>query len=408
MTFSPNDVAEGLEGTTEEIEDFGGDDDKTVEKYQEALREAVSMGSAEVRSAIAGEKYPGGLPTEEFDEDGAIIRFSASENWESHEDVNDWAEEKLQGVTTVGVDGSNLGPIDEFTVPLGLTQVAWCENEHLRGSKYNEGVKTRVLGPLEVTEEGNESGTRYPDEQAPNHERYADEAQVVVDRIESHSDEEPTPVVFYDGPLVPSFANVFDQEVRQMYFDAMSEVLAASEHHGVPVIGYTAYSGEADIAKMLRWTFPNEIREFDFVKDARILDSFTEAWGDRSPIYVNRHGGTVDELSCTYDGKEYSFEDQMTFAYLNSSGSDVWGMDRIEMPAWIVNEGLTEHVLNVVRAEAGVGRGYPETLQQADANAVLDTSDKREFMGLVQRFAQENDLPIEWDMKSLSKQRRRR
>lgn len=408
MTFSPNDVTEGLEGTTEEIEDFGGDDDETVEEYQEALGEAVSMGSGEVRSTIAGEKYPGALPTTEFDEHGAIIRFEVSEDWESHEDVNDWAEEKLRGVTTVGVDGSNLGPIDEFTVPLGLTQVAWCENEHLRGSKYEEGVETRVLGPLEVTKQGNESGTRYPDEQATNHERYVDEAKAVVDRMEEHSEEEPAPVVFYDGPLVPSFANVFEADIRRQYFDAMSELLAASEYHRVPVVGYTAYSGEADIAKMLRWTFPDEIRKLDFVKDARILDAFTETWGDRSPLYVNRHGGTIDALGCTYKGKEYDFENQMTFTYLNSSGSDVWGMDRIEMPGWIVEEGLTEHVLDVVRAEAGVGRGYPEILQQADANAVLDTNDKREFMGLVQRFAEENDLPIEWDMKSLSKQRRRR
>jgi hypothetical protein len=123
---------------------------------------------------------------------------------------------------------------------------------------------------------------------------------------------------------------------------------------------------------------------------------------------VNRHGGTVDELKYTYNGKEYEFKDQMTFTYLNSSGSDVWGMDRIEMPGWIIERELVDYVLDVVRAEAGIGRGYPEILQQADANAVLDTNDKREFMSLVQRFAEEHDLPIEWDMKSLSKQRRRR
>jgi len=334
--------------------------------------------------------------------------FEPSRRWESHEDVNDWAEETLRGVSTVGVDGSNLGPVDEFTVPLGLVQIAWCKNTHTSVDRYEEGVRTRVLSPSEVTEEGSEPGTRYTDSQAPNHERYIDEAEVTVAKIEDISGEDPPPVVFYDGPLVPSFANIFEVDVRQRYFDAISEVLAASEHHKVPVVGYTAYSGEADIAKMLRWALPDRVKDLDFVKDARILDDFTEGWGNRSPLYVNRHGGTVEELECTYEGEKYEFGRRMVFAYLNSSGSDVWGMDRIEMPGWIASEGLEEHVMDVIRAEAGVGRGYPEILQQADANAVLETEDRREFMGLVQRFAREHDLPIEWDMKSLSKQRRRR
>jgi len=408
MTFRPGEVAEGLEGKTGEIEDFGGDDENVVERYREALRDAISMGTAEVRSSVSGEKYPGALPTRRFDEHGAMILFGPSADWESHEDVNDWAEEVLDGVMTVGVDGSNLGPVEEFTVPLGLTQIAWCANRHRRGIEYDEGVETRVLGPMEVTEEGSEPGSRYADQQAPNHERYVDEAAAVVDQIEEHSDEDSPPVVFYDGPLVPSFANVFEGDVRQRYFDAMSEVLAASEHHGVPVIGYTAYSGEADIAKMLRWTFPDEVRELNFVKDARVIDAFAENWGDRSPIYMNRHGGTVDELGCSYNGKEYEFGNNMTFTYFNTSDSDVWGMDRVEIPGWVADEGLQDYVLDVVRAEAGIGRGYPEILQQADTNAVLDTNDRSEFMGLVQGFAREHDLPIEWDLKSLSKERRRR
>ena len=39
---------------------------------------------------------------------------------------------------------------------------------------------------------------------------------------------------------------------------------------------------------------------------------------------------------------------------------------------------------------------------------MLDTGAKNRFLALVQEFADEHDLPIEWDAKALSKERRRR
>jgi len=74
----------------------------------------------------------------------------------------------------------------------------------------------------------------------------------------------------------------------------------------------------------------------------------------------------------------------------------------------VLRDDWAEYVFDVVRAEAGVGRGHPEILQQADANAVLDTGAKNRFLALVQEFADEHGLPIEWDAKALSKERRRR
>jgi hypothetical protein len=83
-------------------------------------------------------------------------------------------------------------------------------------------------------------------------------------------------------------------------------------------------------------------------------------------------------------------------------------MDYVEFPAWIARAGLTDTVLNVVRAETGIGRGYPEILQQADTDAVLDAGDEQEFLRLVTEYADDVDLPLELDAKELSKRRRRR
>jgi len=79
-------------------------------------------------------------------------------------------------------------------------------------------------------------------------------------------------------------------------------------------------------------------------------------------------------LTTQYRGEAYDFWDDVLFAYLNIPGGDA--LDRVELPGWVLRDDQAEYVFDVVRAEAGVGRGYPEILQQADANAVLDTGAK--------------------------------
>lgn len=408
MPFYPDVVAAELEDHTDDIRAFAEDDDDTVTEYREVLRSAVEEGSAEaLKDRVSDQRYPGAVPTAEFDaHDVPIVRFDHAGGWRSHEDVNEWAEEVLEDVTTVAADGSNLGPVTELTVPLGLVQVAHCVNHHTHDGDYEESVDARLLGPETVTYEGSEPGQRYPDEQAPNHERYEDEGATIVECIQRFADADPPPVVLYDGPLVPSFANTFETPTRRRYLETMSEVLAASEHHGVPVVGYTAGSGATNLAKLLQWSYGGELGEEPFVADARILEGFTRNWGDRSLLFVNRQDGAVDLLEGTYQEEYYEFGNGVLFAYLNVPGPGA--MDRVELPRWIEREGLTDYVFDVVRAEAAIGRGYPELLQQADANAVLSAQDRREFLALVQRFAEEHDLPIEWDVKSLSKERRRR
>jgi hypothetical protein len=407
MPFYPDAVAAGLEDHVEDIRNYAEENDDTVRKYRDILRTATGEDDADaVRERVSKQRYPGAVPTEEFDgHEDPIVQFDTASTWDSHEAVNEWAEEILEGVTTIAADGSSVGPVQEFTVPLGLVQVAWCANRHSHDADYEEAVHTRILGPEDVTYEGSEPGQRYADEQAPNHERYEAEGATVVECIERHADLEPPPVVLYDGPLVPSFANTFEEPTRQRYLETMTEVLAASEHHEVPVVGYTAATGATNLAKLLQWGYEG-LRDEPFVADARILEGFTHNWGDRSLLFLNRQDGAVDALEGSYDGEQYAFGTEMLFAYLNASGPGA--MDRVELPRWIAREGLTDYVFDVVRAEAAIGRGYPELLQQADTNAVLSAQDRREFMQLVQRFADEHDLSIEWDVKSLSKERRRR
>jgi hypothetical protein len=110
---------------------------------------------------------------------------------------------------------------------------------------------------------------------------------------------------------------------------------------------------------------------------------------------------------------KYDFANEIYFSYLKVPPGA--GLDRLEFPGWLLDadapsgyESLYEYTLDAVRAEAGVGRGYPEILQQADTDAVLDQRDRQQFLRLLQGWAEENDIPLEWDAKALSKELRRR
>lgn len=409
MPLYPELVAEQLEDSRSDIRDFGREDDLAVSAYRNCLKQLTDATVTDIVDDVGGDRdtYPGALPTRELEEyAGPTVAFQHAAEWESHEAVNNYAADILEGNTTIGADGSELGPTQEFTVPLGFVQVAWCRNGHQRDREYESGISTRLLVPDDLIED-RDDGRQFVDGQIPAHERYRLEAKTIVECIEQYAELDPPPVVFYDGPLVPSFANTFAPEIRDEYYrKSMSRVLAASEHHGVPVIGYTAGSTSTNLVKLLRRRYRTELEEFPFIPDARLLEAFVSQWGDRSLLYINRQDGAVDALSATYHGESYEFWDDVLFTYVDIPGGDAF--DRVELPGWVLREGLTEYVFDVIRAEAGVGRGYPEILQQADANAVLDAAARRQFLEIVQEFAVDHDLPIKWDAKALSKERRRR
>jgi len=72
-----------------------------------------------------------------------------------------------------------------------------------------------------------------------------------------------------------------------------------------------------------------------------------------------------------------------------------------------VEDGLLEHVLDVVRAEIVVGSGYPYALETADVTALLTTEDRLAFFRMFGDFASDAGLQTTMPAKSASKGRRR-
>jgi hypothetical protein len=396
-------IAQELEDKKSDFQTGIGQD--VVDEFQDAAGELSDLSREEIEERLDEFELPAALPTEEFEEnDGLTVQFEESREWESHEAVNKWARSQIEGAPTISADGSQIDPVSEFEKPVGLVQAVWIANNHTADGDYEEDVETKVLTPEDLLFEDPNTGLIQVDDEEVSISRFELEMKVLERQIKKHADNEATPVVLYDGPLVLSFAQMFSSTVQDRYSEALARLLAASEHHGVPVIGYTAGSKASDLAKMIERLGLVDVSQS--VRDYQLVDGLVDEWGDRTIIFNSRRDNSLNWLQTTYHGQEYDFSEDILFTYLKTdSGPQV---DRIDFPRWVQEEGLVDHVMAVLRAEAGIGRGYPEILQSVDADAVISRQEREEFLRMYQDFSEENDIDLRWNNKALSKKRRRR
>ncbi|MFK5604635.1 DNA double-strand break repair nuclease NurA [Haloferax volcanii] len=421
MTIDKRGVASELEANVETIEAYLEDDSGIVERYQDAFQRLPAEWTSEkIRTALQDVSYPGAYPTDAFDDATSIIvPHEESDGWENHEEVNEWARGIVRDIPVMAVDGSQLPPTTRFNVPVAYVQSAWAVNHHHADGRLDRGVEGRLLTPDEVTQESDDGDYRFVDSQLVGHHRFEHEGQLLIDRLSelaaarAAGDIEHTPVVFYDGPLIASFANPLKPETRERYLSTLSRVIAASQHHEIPLVGYVAGSSATELVKMTRLLWREEFEDDRVIPDAHVLTELMSPWGDATLPFISKRDGSIDALQATYDGESYEFRDDILFSYLNVPPGA--GLDRIEFPGWLCRsdgpdeyESMYEYTVEIVRAEAGIGRGYPEILQQVDSDAVLDHQDRQQFHRVVQRWAESNDIPLEWNAKALSKELRRR
>ena len=405
MPLYRNQVAQELEGKKS---DFTGKavNQKAIEESREAAQNLTSEFSAEdIKEALEEYDLPSALPTKEYSKKGdLIVPFEESSEWGSHEAVNNWAKEHIRGVTTVAADGSQIDPITEFEQPVGLVQAVWISNNHTEDGDYERGVETEVLSPEDILFKDPNTGHIQVDNEEVPLSRFETEMRALEEQIKKLSDRSEPPVVLYDGPLILSFAQMFDDPVRERYGEALTRVLAASKHHEVPVVGYTAGSKASDFAKMIEKLDLTD--SSSSVRDYQIFEEMTKNWGDRTILFNSRRDNSLNQLQTSYHGVECDFSERILFSYIQIG--DGPQLDRIDLPKWILEEDLVDHVMSVLRSECGVGRGYPEILQAADADAVISRQDREEFLRMYQDFSDEHDIELRWNNKALSKKRRRR
>ncbi len=329
--------------------------------------------------------------------------------FENHEQARQWAE-CIEGITTIAVDGSQLQPWRDASIPVALIQVGLFANPHAQGCPYTKDVRLEVLSPDEIMEESiteNKDPDSYPySEMQVTLRRYMLEVDTLCNQMEQYGqkrrdgDPSHSPIVFFDGSLVVSFALTMPSPYRERYIASAISLLQTSEQQRVPLIGYIDTSYARDMITMLRRLDTMErqpvLRETKNIHDALLWQGQLR-WGDRTPAMICARGDILEGYG--------PYRESVAFCYVQTTSTRPPA--RLEFPRWMLDDGILEPVLDVVRAEVIAGQGYPYAIETADAVAVITMQDRAEFYGLFQDFIERQGLKFTFSTKSVSKSRRR-
>ncbi len=335
--------------------------------------------------------------------------FSFGREFANHEQARQWAE-CVEGVTTIAVDGSQLLPWRDASIPVALIQVGFFVNPHVAGQAYTKDVRIEVLAPEEIMEEVKSEG-RDPDsypysDMQVTLRRHLLEVETLCQQMEQFAHVRQSdmplhsPVVFFDGSLVVSFAMTMPAPYRDYYINAAVSLLRTSEQCRIPLIGYIDTSYARDLITMLRYLDSAHekpvLRETKKIHDALLWHGKIH-WGDRTPAMLCAR----NDILASYG----EYRDSIAFCYLQTSAHRPPA--RLEFPRWMLDEGVLEPVMDVVRAEVIAGNGYPYAIETADAVSVITMQDRAEFYAYFQQFIERQGGTFTFSTKSQSKGRRR-
>jgi hypothetical protein len=392
-------------------------------RYLDALDRMSMLPSSELARRLSQFATPGAMPTAELDA-AEELRVRFPHKWKNHQEAREWAFEALLDHPTFAVDGSQIRPDDDFSIPVAAVQIAWFENRHTIDGRYVKDARFEVLTPKDLTVEFGDD--RVISEQQINLRRFELEIESLCASMQRLSEQgqrlseqgqrlseqgeelaasgggaAKLAVAFFDSSLVISFADRLQGEAQQRHVSAMLELLRCSEKTGVPVVGYVDGRRARDLVHMVASLF--KLNEAERIHDAWLVDSRL-AWGARTPMFVCARGG-ADRKQQGILEKFEEYRRGVGFVYLKTSATAPPA--RLEIPLWVLQRGLLDQVISLVIAEVVVGNGYPYVIQSADAAAVINSRDREAFHAIFQLFAREQRIDLRISQKTASKSRRR-
>ena len=115
-------VIAALAAKRDEFRSYERDRGSTMESYRERWLAVARLSREEIEARLRGHVWPGARPSAEHDRHRApTVPFA--ERWENHEQARAWAGRVLLGVTTLAVDGSQITPSRDFSLPVGAVQI---------------------------------------------------------------------------------------------------------------------------------------------------------------------------------------------------------------------------------------------------------------------------------------------
>ncbi|MGK7900425.1 MAG: DNA double-strand break repair nuclease NurA [Hormoscilla sp.] len=360
-----------------------------LQQYRKAWAAAASDFAGHARSGDFSGTALAAVPLEKVA--SQVIPFDISLT--SQEERLAWARPRLTGVTTFAVDGSQIYPSKDFSIPIALIQVGWYENLHLPTGAYQKDVAVDILTPAQLQTSGASSQAL---ERIVNRRRFEMEIRRLIRYMQEHRTDGSRTLVFYDGSLIASFAETQDPESREFYVQNLRQLLQTSERCRVPLVGYIDTTTARDLTETLRQLFA--LPEMPGLHDAQLLHPQMQR-GSRTGLWRCQRPGILKEYG--------SWADKIAFCYLKTNDGYP---ARLEMPIWIYEDrkdSLLERAIEWVMCEVIVGGGYPYAIETADQVAVLQANDRLCFYRLLQNWADKEHLHLRLSRKMVSKVCRR-
>lgn len=393
----PDKVRQALEARLADFEDLDHRHAQEAESYALWFGRMGEMSRAGIEEQMEGIENPGALPSEEHGSP-LIVRFP--HRWSNHQEARAWAFHRIQGITTLAVDGSQIPPSKDYSFRLAAIQIAWFENPHRGDSRgYVKDASFELLAPAGQRERGEEGTEPGQDVQL---RRFEGEVGKIVEHMRRWGRLDPPPVAFFDGTLVASFAASLPEQLRDRYVKALLHLLQQSERYRVPVVGFVDTSHARDLCTLL--SHLGNLPHPDRISDGHLLMGRME-WGDRTRAFVCARDHILRYYHFEAEAGDGDFQREVAFFYLQTSGDGPPA--RVDLPRWVVREGLVDYVADVVRCEVVAGTGYPYCFEAADAAAVLSVPDREMFYAQVQAFCERNGMRLRLAPKAASKRRRR-
>lgn len=377
-------VGNALREHTDALKQIEAQTQRDLDALQVSLEQFIDMDSASVEATIADIARPGARPTEEQSTQPMIVPFQ--NRWQHHDAARNWAVEQLCDVTTFAADGSQITPVREMSIQVGLVQIGWFLNPHSPSVPYEKDVAVELLTPRNFDE-----AVDHDIQREVEWRRFNGEVSAIARFMEHNSGKDA--LAFFDGSFIVSFVSGMQPERQQQYTKVVQYLLNKSEETRVPLIGFIDNSFSSDVVTLIQHAVGRTriIRSSD-----ALLLRLQMQWGDRSRVYFCfRDDEVVDN----------GYYEQVCVTYMKTTRDNAPA--RIEFPRWMLDEDIYEWALDVVRAECVVGIGYPYPLETADATAVLTMADRERFQRIIQQFAEREDIPLRFSRKSMSKRGRR-
>ncbi|MCS6813884.1 MAG: DNA double-strand break repair nuclease NurA [Cyanobacteria bacterium] len=389
MPLKPSQILHQLYAKQADFTSFDQDTLYLLQKYHDAVTHTARQTAAEVTEQLHTRSLenPGATPLEPWTTATRwVIPFG--QQWPSREASLSWVRDRLTGISTFAVDGSQIFPSKDLSIPIALVQVGWYENRHLPSGRYEKDIDLDVMTPVDLqVGDGEEMRDR-----RVNMRRFQMETQRLIQYMRDHAHADNC-LVFFDGSLIVTFAEAFDLEIRSFYLQCVVDLLRASEDYQIPLVGYIDTSYARDLTVMLQGL--HTLPEARMLHDAQLVNRGMQ-WGDRTPLF-----------RCDRSGILSHYQDQshrLGFTYTKMhDGPPV----RLEFPLWLYEDNRLEQVLDWIRGEVIIGSGYPYVIETADQTAVLQMSDRQAFYRIVQDWATQANLDLRLSRKMVSKARRR-